>query len=244
VRRSGKILGGALGAAGLALVAALVLGVDPGSAEAKPGRHHKRHHHRDAGAEAASDAGAGDGHDPGCLYGRVLDGHTGEVRCLSPEELTPPGPYDWPPPPDAGGPDVDLPDVGGEPVLAADAGAEDAESPHLRPTKVRVGSISFDNGDVPRAKAVLERLAKGELSKCASEHGGVRGSGSVELKFLVRARGRAEGVDVGKVKGVPRAVVECLVNALARRAVGAPTTEPVGVTVVLELEEEPPAAAR
>lgn len=226
-----------LGVAAVASLVGLVAFVD--SAEAKPGRHHKRHHHRDAGAEAASGVDAGDPHDPGCIYGRVLDGHTGQVRCLSPEEVSPPGPYDWPPPDDAGLPDAGpLPDAGGEPVVAADAGAGDAGSAPVRPTKVRVGSIAFDGGDVPRAKGALERLAKGVLAKCASERGGVRGSGSVELKFLVRARGRAEGVEVEKVKNVPRPVVDCLASTLARRPVGAPTSEPVGVTVVLELEDE------
>src|SRR6266487_1215846 len=34
--------------------------------------------------------------NPGCLYGQVIDGHSGEIRCLSPEEGTPPGPYDIP----------------------------------------------------------------------------------------------------------------------------------------------------
>lgn len=231
---AGRILGGTFGTVVIVSLAALV--IDAGPAEAKPKRRHGRERHRDAGAEAASRADAGAGHDPGCLYGRVLDGHSGQVRCLSPEEVAPPGPYDWPEPADAGLADaLPSPDAGAEPVRAADAGAAEAAEVKVRPTKVAVGSIAFEGGDVPRAKTLLDRLAKGALSTCASERGGVRGSGTVELRFLVRASGRAEGVDVGKVKGVPRAVVECLASTLARRPVGAPTAEPVGVTIVLDV---------
>src|SRR5689334_13918150 len=68
-------------------------------------------------ALAATTIGAGPGKKaaPGCIYGQVVDGHTGEVRCLSPEEVTPPGPYDTP-------------------TESADAGAD---APHDAATDVR-----------------------------------------------------------------------------------------------------------
>lgn len=119
---------------------------------------------------------------------------------------------------------------------AGDAGEEDAQ-PISRPTRVSVSSVSFRNGEVPRAQASLERLVK-ELSACATENGGVKGEGSVELRFLVRARSRAEGVEVGRTRNVSPAVAQCIAWTVARRPMGAPSDEPVFVTAILTLTEE------
>src|SRR5882757_4402060 len=40
--------------------------------------------------------------NPGCIYGQVIDGHSGAIRCLSPEEVAPSTPYDTLAPIDAG----------------------------------------------------------------------------------------------------------------------------------------------
>lgn len=134
--------------------------------------------------------------------------------------------------------DAGVADAGKQgPDAASDEVAGDA-GPTFRATQVSVVSVSFQNSEVPRAQASLERLASKELSACASENGGVEGQGSVELKFLVRARGRAEGVDVGRARNVPPAVASCLASTLSRRPVGAPSEEPVFVTVALKLVEE------
>src|SRR3954463_4694833 len=97
--------------------------------------------------------------DPGCIYGRVVDGHSGEVRCLSPEEAKPPGPYDLPRP----GP---IEDAG------ADADAADAFDSLRReagldasPGAIPLGSLSatiedvtFENGEIPQAPKNLDRI--------------------------------------------------------------------------------------
>lgn len=130
-------------------------------------------------------------------------------------------------------------DAGAAESGKADAPDErEAPPPKPRPTRVLVDTVSFANGEVPRAQASLEKLAQQELSTCASQNGGVQGTGKVELKFLVRSRGRAEGVEVGRVQNVPPAVASCLAWTLARRPVGAPSDEPVFVTVTFKLIEE------
>ncbi len=208
------------------LLAALAVAPD---AEA---RHKRRHHGGDAGAEAGPDAGhdaspdahADAGDDPApdggpielrCLYGREVDGHTGDVRCLGPDEVAAHG--------DVGAP-------------VADAGAAASPPEPLRPTTVALSGVKFDGGEVPRAERVLQNLAKGELTRCASEHGGVGAAGRVEAQFLVRARGRIEGLELAPGKGVPAAIVACFTRSLERHAVGAPSSEPVGVTATFTLE--------
>lgn len=111
-------------------------------------------------------------------------------------------------------------------------------TPEPRPTRVTLESVSFQNGEVPRAERALEKLAEKELSACATANGGVVGQGSVELKFLVRSRGRAEGVEVAKARNVPPEVAKCLAFTLARRPVGAPSDEPVFVTARFKLVED------
>jgi hypothetical protein len=163
--------------------------------------------------------------DPGCIYGKVLDGHTGKVRCLSPEEVTPPGPYDTPS------------DAGVDAEAGADAGAalrRDAQSDSaLVPLSAAIEDLTFDGGDVPRAAAALDRMRK-EFLKCASERPS-KSEATVTLRFLVRAPGKAEGVDVGEMRGMSADVARCMRSTLAGRSVGAPSTDPVGVSFTLHL---------
>jgi len=203
---------------------------DPASGSEKPAR----------GTDRGPRAGSG-ARDPGCIYGKVLDGHTGEIRCLSPDEVAPRGPYDTAPPSDAGA-DASI-DASAEAWRRRDAGSfdvalVDAAIP-LRSGSVTVEAVDFQNGDVPRAQAALERLARKELTRCATEHEArgdrrrATGDCYIELRFLVRAPGRAEGVDVSDTHGVSDALVQCVTAALANRAIGAPSAEPVAVTVKL-----------
>jgi hypothetical protein len=218
------------------LVGALVLPLD----EARAGR----------ASDAPSAGRVGDGgsrppraaRDPGCIYGKVLDGHTGEIRCLSPEEITPPGPYDIPPPPDGG---VDASASSTHRARRRDAGdvdvpvADSAIAPRV--ASITVDSVEFENGDVPRAQAALERFARKDLARCANEHdwrpGNRRpdGDSHVDLRFLVRAPGRAEGIDVSGSRGVSARLVQCITSALANRPIGAPSSDPVAVSVRFKL---------
>jgi len=174
--------------------------------------------------------------DPGCLYGKVLDGHSGAIRCLSPEEVSPPGPYDTPV--DGG---VDASD-GASPDAAQaskrDAAPEAGSALPLVPLSASIEDLTFDGGDVPRAPAALDRLKKDFLRCAASERVPPRGEATVELRFLVRAPGKSEGVDVGGVHGMSADMVRCVRAALAGRLVGAPSSDPVGVSFSLHVRKD------
>lgn len=137
------------------------------------------------------------------------------------------------------GPEAGPGDGGAITAPSDEAGDDRDVRPRL--TRVVVESVVFANGEVPRAQASLDKLATQELAACATERGGVSGEGTVELKFLVRVRGRAEGVSVGRVRNVPPRVVDCLAWTLSRRPVGAPSDDPVGVTALLRLIDLGPA---
>ncbi|NUO48377.1 MAG: hypothetical protein HOV80_05925, partial [Polyangiaceae bacterium] len=84
-------------------------------------------------------------------------------------------------------------------------------------------------------QAALEKLSK-KLKTCIDDAGGLTGaSGSLEVQFLVRAAGVAEGVDIVKAKGVSDAAKKCIVSALQKKTIGTPSTDPVGVTVTFKL---------
>jgi hypothetical protein len=108
-----------------------------------------------------------------------------------------------------------------------------------RPVELEVGEPRFTSGDVPKAKAALERLAK-KLEACVDEAGGISGDkAELEVQFLVRAAGVAEGVDVIRATGVPAAAKKCVTGRLQEASIGTPSSDPVGVTVVLQLVPRP-----
>jgi hypothetical protein len=96
----------------------------------------------------------------------------------------------------------------------------------------------FDGGDVPRAAAALDRM-KSSFARCAAgETALMKSEGSVDVKFLVRAPGRAEGVDVDKARGVSGDVVRCMTAVLARSYVGVPSDDPVGVAITVRVRKD------
>jgi hypothetical protein len=84
------------------------------------------------------------------------------------------------------------------------------------------------------------------VARCVAENGGLSGRrGRLDVQFLVRARGRAEGVEVTAAKGVQAEAGRCVQQALKNKWVGAPTAEPVGVAVTFQLSaEQAPARPR
>jgi hypothetical protein len=175
---------------------------------------------------------------PGCIYGQVVDGHSGEVRCLSPEEVAPPAPYDTPTEPADAGADASHDAAADARRSARDAAIDvNPVSPiPLRGLSVSIEGLSFDGGDVPRAPLALDRIKK-DFTRCVGD-GALRGEGTIELRFLVRAPGRAEGVDVAQSRGVSGDAVRCVAAALAGRVVGAPTADPVGVSITVRFKKE------
>jgi hypothetical protein len=179
-------------------------------------------------AAAASDVDAA----PRCPYGALEDPQRGFVRCLTPDERDAGWPAPGPqkealpkeePPPPKEAPQPEPPPPPKEPAPAATA----------PPPSVEVGTPKFENGQVPKAEKFLHGLSN-EIAKCVSQHGGLSGgTGSMKVQFLVRARGRAEGVEVLSAKGVAPEAQTCVRVLLKNRAIGAPSADPVGVTVTL-----------
>ena len=164
------------------------------------------------------DDAAGSAADGGCPHGVLEDPHRGFVRCLAASEA------------DAGVGQV-APNDPGDAGAPSDAGQPEAAVAPL----VEIGEPVFQNGEVPKVAKALGKSAD-EIGRCVASHGGLSGAaGSIKLQFLVRSRGRAEGVEVESAKGITEAAKECVRRALKNRGVGAPTADPVGVTVTVSL---------
>jgi hypothetical protein len=98
---------------------------------------------------------------------------------------------------------------------------------------VEIGAPKFESGEVTKVEKSLGK-ASGDLARCVADHGGLAAdTGSVKVQFLVRSRGRAEGVEVLAAKGVSAEAAGCVRHLLKNKAIGAPTADPVGVTVVI-----------
>lgn len=128
---------------------------------------------------------------------------------------------------------------GGASVLAGAASATSATAAGTsRPAVVTLEGPVFDSGEVPRAAASLERM-KNAFARCAAaENALTKGEGTVDLRFLVRAPGRAEGVGADKARGLSADVVRCMTTVLARSYIGAPSDDPVGVGVTVRVRKD------
>lgn len=195
---------------------------------------------------AGQDAGADAVADGDCPHGRLEDPHRGFVRCLQPDEADaswlPPRPQ--PDPADAGVPGDAAPptdaappaDAALPPVDAAPPDATPLTPPPGPPPLVEFKPAAFTNGDVPNVDKRLQKLADG-IATCVAEGGGLSSaSGSLKLQFLVRERGRAEGVEILGAKGVSAGAQECVRLLLKNKPVGTPSSDPVGVTVTISLK--------
>lgn len=171
----------------------------------------------DAGAPSA-DGG------PRCPYGELNDPHRGFVRCLLPEERD----AGWLPP------SADAEPKPPEPKPAEPP--KDLPKPAAAAPMVEIGAPKFENGQVTKVEKSLGK-ATSDIAKCVAEHGGLTAdSGSLKVQFLVRSRGRAEGVEILAAKGVSREAASCVRVLLRNKAIGAPSADPVGVTVTITLK--------
>ena len=205
-------------------------------------------------AKAAADAGPRDAAADGdCPHGKLEDPHRGFVRCLEPHEAD----AGWLPPPPQPEPGVDpdagpaadagagaapdagaATDAGAAPDTDAGAAPDTAAGPPVPGPApvVEIKPATFVNGDVPNVEKKLQKLSEG-IAKCVADAGGLNAaSGTVKLQFLVRARGKAEGVEILSAKGVSAAAQECVRLLLKNRSVGTPSSDPVGVNVTISLK--------
>jgi hypothetical protein len=177
--------------------------------------------------------------DPVCPWGRVADGQGILLRCLDRAE--------------AQGLVGTLPAraTGAAPapsLAAAGPVTAPAAAPVVRPAAYKrvmvqqVGPAQADTGELPEAQAQLRKVQE-RYAQCVEDSGGLeRAEGRVTLRFLVRERGRAEGVAVKDRQGVSLAAAKCVAQVVDRRYVGYPAAPIVGAT--LSIDFVPEGAAR
>ncbi|NUP06639.1 MAG: hypothetical protein HOW73_11345 [Polyangiaceae bacterium] len=123
------------------------------------------------------------------------------------------------------------------PASAGSAVSSSSASPSLagKPVSIEIGDPKFTSGDIPKAKGSLEKLSK-KLKACVDDNGGLTEKrGEIELQFLVRASGNAEGVEILKAKGIGADAKKCVQALLKKKSIGTPSEDPIGVTFVLKL---------
>jgi len=99
----------------------------------------------------------------------------------------------------------------------------------------RIGPAQADAGELPLAAKKLS-LAEDKIVACVEANGGLTADpGRVVLRFLVRERGRAEGVTVKSSVGISKKAADCIATVVDRRYVGYPAAPIVGATLPIEL---------
>jgi hypothetical protein len=159
-------------------------------------------------------------YDPACAWGRVANGKGMLLRCLTEQESQRLAAVSRPAPsaPPSASPPTDR-----------DAGAP-ASPQNLTAEVTRVDA---EIGTLPLAPRKLG-LAADRFVQCVATNGGLSaGSGEAQVRFLVRERGRAEGVSVAKRSGMSVAAARCIADVIDRRFVGIPEEPIVGAKAVV-----------
>jgi len=183
-------------------------------------------------------------YDPACPWGRIGNGKGIIVRCLSepeaqalragtvpaaPAASAPPNPVasaapatsSTAPLAPSASPSAEEPEVDAGPPSASDEKLD-----------VTVGPVTADSGELGIGKL---GAPKDRYQKCVNDNGGLKdGSGEVQVRFLVRQRGRAEGVSVAKRTNLSAEAARCVSEVVDRRYVGVPDAPIVGATVVIK----------
>jgi len=182
-------------------------------------------------------------YDPACPWGRIGNGKGLIVRCLSEAEAQGlrsgalPLPSSAPagsapavaptaaPSASSATPTPAAPDE----VTETDAGAPAGSDEKL---EVTVGPVTADSGTLGIGKL---GAARDRYLKCVNDNGGLKeASGEVQVRFLLRQRGRAEGVSVAKRTGLSAEAARCVSEVVDRRYVGVPEAPIVGATVAIK----------
>ncbi len=185
-------------------------------------------------------------YDPACPWGRIGNGKGLIVRCLSEAEAqalrsgtvaVSPSPTSAAAPIASASSSVSAPPAAAAPptpptdVTDADAGAVNP-APSDEKLDVTVGPVTADSGTLGIGKL---GAARDRYVKCVSDNGGLKDKeGEVQVRFLLRQRGRAEGVSVAKRSGVSAEAARCVSDVVDRRYVGVPEAPIVGATVVIK----------
>ena len=128
-----------------------------------------------------------------------------------------------------------------EPEPAEPEPAEPEPPPKPKPPEQKLPSIeatepAFINGEVPKVDKFLSKQGE-RVAACVLKHGGVtEADGLIKMQFLVRMRGRAEGVEVLSARGVTEEAQRCARKRLKNEYVGIPTADPTGVQFTYRLK--------
>ncbi len=175
-----------------------------------------------AGEKPATEPGERYPFDPVCPWGRIADGHGMLIRCLAPREAS-----------------LLLNGVAGDGAAPVPSGGEPAKDMAALPVAFKgVGPVKADTGELPLAERKLAAAADRYVA-CAEKHGGLSATeAKVVVRFLVRERGRAEGVAVKSHEGVSKAAATCIADVVDRRYVGYPAAPIVGAEMPIELKQK------
>ncbi len=168
-------------------------------------------------------------YDPACPWGRIGNGKGLIVRCLSEAEaqglrsgtLTSPSALPAASSPTSSAPAVVVPpSAATPPPLSPDVAAEaDAGAPAPAPSdeklEITVGPVTADSGTLGIGKL---GAARDRYLKCVNDNGGLKEpSGEVQVRFMLRQSGRAEGVSLAKRSGVSAEAARCVSEVVDRR---------------------------
>lgn len=186
-------------------------------------------------------------YDPACAWGRVGNGKGMVVRCISEDEAkalrtaapapvaaakpapATPGVTSGKPAPDATpAPGSTAPETGPDAVTEPEPAPGDENAA----LEVTVGPVAADEGTLGVGKL---GAPKDKYSACVQKNGGLSGkTGEVSVRFLVRAKGVAEGVSVAKRTNMSKEAAQCVAEVVDRRRVGTPESPMVGATVLVK----------
>ncbi len=184
-------------------------------------------------------------YDPACPWGRINNGKGLIVRCLSEAEAqglragalpalvasgTPPVASAPPAVTAASSVTPPVAPPSASEIADADAGAPPTNSDEK--LDVTIGPVTADTGTLGIGKL---GAARDRYLKCVSDNGGLKEKeGEVQVRFLLRQRGRAEGVSVAKRVALSAEAARCVSDVVDRRYVGVPEAPIVGATVVIK----------
>jgi hypothetical protein len=183
-------------------------------------------------------------YDPACAWGRVGNGKGMVVRCLSEEEAkqlraapaaTPAAAK--PTTPSSGKPTDSTASTAPAPSSAPEPAPDAAAAPEPAPDAdaaldVTVGPVTAEEGTLGVGKL---GAPKDKYAACVQKNGGLTGkTGEVSVRFLVRAKGIAEGVSVSKRSNLSKEAAQCVADVIDRRRVGTPESPMVGATVLVK----------
>lgn len=185
-------------------------------------------------------------YDPACAWGRVGNGKGMVVRCISEDEAkvlrsaaaaptAKPAPTTSPsvssakPAPEPSpAPSSTTPEAAPEPTPDPEPTPSDTDAA----LDVSVGPVTADEGTLGVGKL---GAPKDKYAACVQKNGGLSGkTGEVSVRFLVRAKGVAEGVSVAKRSNLSKEAAQCVAEVIDRRRVGTPESPMVGATVVVK----------